>query len=189
MKDLQLANTRIRQVGLNQKPIPPPAHERAPAPDCAPRILIDTREQDPLPIARYPSARGTLTTGDYSFAGGEHLFTVERKSIPDLVRSLTIERERFTRELERMRGYRFARLLVIGAPGQIEEGRYRSRTPPKAILHSLYSVEAKYLPVVWAPTPQEGAELVERWSFWFARSCLQAAERIASECPEEALRD
>jgi len=59
--------------------------------DFAPRILIDTREQDPLPITRYPSARGTLSTCDYSFAGGEHLFTVERKSIPDLVRSLILE--------------------------------------------------------------------------------------------------
>ncbi len=149
-----------------------------------PRILIDTREQDPLPISRFPSARETLLTGDYTFAGGEHLFTVERKTIPDLVRSLTMERERFTRELERLRGYRFARLLVIGAPGQIEQGHYRSRTSPKAILHSLYSVEAKYLPVVWARTPQEGAELVERWCFWFARSCLQAAGRITSKCGE-----
>jgi len=157
-------------------------------PDFAPRILIDTREQDPLPITRYPTARGTLTTGDYSFAGGEHLFTVERKSIPDLVRSLTLERERFTRELERMRGYRFARLLVIGAPDQIEQGRYRSRTPPKSILHSLYSVEVKYIPVVWSPTPQEAAELVERWSFWFGRSCLQAADRIASESGAGTLR-
>ncbi len=146
-----------------------------------PRILIDTREQDPLPIARYPSARATLNSGDYSFAGGEHLLAVERKTIPDLVRSLTTERERFTRELERLRGYRFARLLVIGWPGQIEQGHYRSKTPPKAILHSLYSLEAKFVPVCWAPTPQEGAELVERWVFWFARSCVQAAEVIAAK--------
>ena len=60
---------------------------------------------------------------------------------------------------------------IIACPpaviGEIEQGRYRSRTPPKSILQSLYSVEAKYIPVVWAPTPREGAKLVERSTFWF----------------------
>ena len=149
--------------------------------DWQPRIVIDTREQQPLPIAACPSERGTLLSGDYSFAGAEHLFSVERKTIPDLVRSLTMERDRFMRELERLRGYRFARLLIIGCVGDIEMGHYRSRVTPKAILHSLYSIEAKYVPVCWARTPQEGGELVERWAFWFARSCLEAARRIRLE--------
>jgi len=156
----------------------PEQQPRAKSDDWQPRILIDTREQDPLPIATYPTERGTLNSGDYSFAGGEHLFAVERKSIPDLVQSVTAERERFIRELERLRGYRFARLLVIGWPGQIEQGQYRGRTPPKVIMHTLHSFEAKYLPVVWARTPQEGAELVQRWAFWFARSLVEAAKVI-----------
>ncbi|EDY16162.1 hypothetical protein CfE428DRAFT_6266 [Chthoniobacter flavus Ellin428] len=147
--------------------------------DISPTILIDSREQDPLPIQAYPTAVRGLTSGDYSVAGLESLFSVERKSIPDLVQSLTRDRDRFLRELERLRGYRFARLLVIGCPGQIEQGHYRSRTAPKAILHSLYSVEAKYVPVVWARTPADGAELVERWSFWYARSIAQAAESLS----------
>lgn len=143
-----------------------------------PRIIIDTREQDPLPITAYPVERGTLNSGDYSFAGGEHWFSVERKSIADLVQSLTTERERFTRELERLRGYRFARLLVVGTPGEIERGEYRSRANPKAVMHSLYSAEAKYVPVVFAPTPEAGAVLVERWAFWNARSIVETAKHI-----------
>jgi DNA excision repair protein ERCC-4 len=149
----------------------------------APRIIVDTREQDPLPIRTGPVERGTLSSGDYSFAGGDHLFAVERKTIADLVQSLTSGRERFTRELERLRGYRFARLLVIGTPGQIEQGHYRSRTPPRAILHSLYSIEAKYVPVVFAATPVDGAALVERWAFWFARSLVEAGKKVIVTAP------
>jgi ERCC4-type nuclease len=146
--------------------------------DFSPTIIIDTREQDPLPLATYPTERGTLTSGDYSVAGCESLFSIERKTVADLVQSLTSGRERFTRELERLRGYRFARLLVIGYPGAIDMGQYRSRVAPKAIRHSLYSLEAKFVPVVWAPTPAAGAELVERWAFWFARSVLESARKI-----------
>jgi len=146
--------------------------------EFTPTILIDTREQEALPITAYPTARGTLTSGDYSFAGGEHWLAIERKTIADLVRSLTTERPRFRREMERLRGYRFARLLVIGHPGEIEQGHYRSRVTPKAILHSLWSFEARYVPVVFAPTAADGAALVERWCFWSARSILQAAEEV-----------
>jgi DNA excision repair protein ERCC-4 len=147
--------------------------------DINPTIVIDTREQDPLPITG-ATIPGTLNSGDYSLAGAEHWFSVERKSITDLVQSLTTERERFTRELERLRGYRFARLLIIGTAGEIQQGHYRSRAAPKAVLHSLYSLEAKFLPVVFAATPEAGAELVERWAFWTARAILESARRISS---------
>lgn len=149
-------------MGMNASAPKPPPASPAPGTDFAPTIIIDTREQDPLPFAAYPTERGTLLTGDYSVAGCETLFGVERKTISDLVQSLTTGRDRFTRELERLRGYRFARLLIIGYPGQIDMGHYRSRASPKAIQHSLYSFEARFVPVVWARTPAEGAELVER---------------------------
>ncbi|HEY3899690.1 MAG TPA: ERCC4 domain-containing protein [Chthoniobacter sp.] len=149
--------------------------------DLRPTIIIDTREQEPLPLTTYPVARGTLTSGDYSIAGLEREFAVERKTVPDLVRSLTTERERFSRELERLRGYRFARLLIIGYPGQIEMGQYRSRATPASVRHSLYAFEARYVPVVWASTPADGAALVERWAFWFARGVVEAARRLGNE--------
>jgi ERCC4-type nuclease len=51
----------------------------------APVIVIDTREQTPLSFARLQTVRGTLNTGDYSVAGLEKLFSVERKTVADLV--------------------------------------------------------------------------------------------------------
>jgi hypothetical protein len=68
-----------------------------------------------LGLHGFPVERGTLTTGDYSFAAGEHLL----------------------------------------------------------------SIEAKFLPVVFAPTPEAGARLVERWIYWTARAAIETARRIS----------
>ena len=49
-----------------------------------PPIVIDTREQTPLVFpSGVATVRGTLRTGDYSVAGHEAAFTVERKSLSD----------------------------------------------------------------------------------------------------------
>src|SRR5205823_8432137 len=101
--------------------------------DAEPVLIVDTREQDPLEFVHLPSRLGTLATGDYSVAGLEELFAVERKTIADLVGCCVGEsRERFERELHRLRGYRFKRLLVIGTEEQILAAHYRSRISPKA---------------------------------------------------------
>ncbi len=42
--------------------------------DIRPTVIIDTREQDPLPIQRLPAIRDTLQSGDYSFTGGARPF-------------------------------------------------------------------------------------------------------------------
>jgi len=49
--------------------------------DLKPTIIVDSREQEPLPLSRLQAVRGTLTTGDYSVVGLEQLFSIERKSI------------------------------------------------------------------------------------------------------------
>ena len=78
--------------------------------------------------------RGTLYTGDYSILGLEELIAIERKSIADLVACCMGEnRERFERELHRLRGFRFKRLLILGSRGEIELQRYYSRIAPKAV--------------------------------------------------------
>ncbi len=144
-----------------------------------PTIIIDTREQMPLPFAHFPTDRAALTTGDYSARGIESSFCVERKSLADLVGSLTAERDRFTRELERMRGYAFRRLLVIGSRSEIEEHAYRSKAAPAAILGSLWALEVRFnVPVVFSSTPEEGAEQVERWAFYALRERMKEADEL-----------
>jgi DNA excision repair protein ERCC-4 len=77
-------------------------------------------------------------TGDYSVAGLENLFAVERKSIFDLVGCcMGQNRERFERELHRIRGFRFKCLLIVGTKEQIQKGNYCSHIKPQAVLATL----------------------------------------------------
>lgn len=156
-----------------------------------PVIVVDTREQDPLPIRRLATLRAGLTSGDYSIAGAEHLFAVERKSITDLIACCGPERERFERELHRPRGFRFARLLVIGAESDVATGGFRSRMSPRAVLASVRAFEARYnLPVVWQPDPDEAGRQIERWAAWFAYDIARCAEAVAkgmTRVPNEAV--
>jgi ERCC4-type nuclease len=146
-----------------------------------PVVVIDTREQMPLPFARLDWERGTLASGDYSFRGGEELFAIERKTVPDLAACCTGDnRERFFRELHRLRGFRFKRLLIVGDPEQIEAHAYPSKIAPRAIMATLHAIEARFdLPVAYAPTPEAAGLQVESWAYWFARELVQSANTLA----------
>jgi DNA excision repair protein ERCC-4 len=149
--------------------------------EVRPTIIIDTREQTPLVFTRLASRTETLSTGDYSFAGGEELFAVERKSINDLVSCCTGDnRDRFFRELHRLRGYCWKRLLIVGTRSEIEAGTYRSRTAPAAILSTLRAIEARFdVPVVFALDATAAAKEVEAWTYWFARELVESANTLA----------
>jgi ERCC4-type nuclease len=146
-----------------------------------PVVVVDTREQDPLPFARLNFERGTLQTGDYSFRGGEDLFAVERKSIGDLVACCVGDnRDRFFRELHRLRGFRFKRLLIVGTRAEIEAGEYRSSITPRAVLATLSAIEARFdIPVCFAPTAAAASLQIESWIYWFARELVEAVNDLA----------
>lgn len=148
--------------------------------DVRPIIVIDTREQTPLTFTRINAIVGTLQSGDYSIAGAEEAFAIERKSIPDLVACCVGEsRERFFRGLHRLRGFRFKRLLIVGTREDIEAGRYRSAITPKAVLATLNAIEVRYdVPVVFAATPDAAAGLIETWAWWAAREIVVSANRL-----------
>ena len=146
--------------------------------DLRPCVIVDSREQTPLPITRLPTRREGLPSGDYAPAGCELEFSIERKSIADLVSCATGEnRLRFFRELGRLRGYRFARVLVVGERWEIEAKRYRSGVSPKVVLSLLAVIEARFAPVsvVFAKTPEDAARLVESWCWWW---CRERVERV-----------
>jgi ERCC4-type nuclease len=144
--------------------------------DLRPTIIVDSREQDPLVFHRLPSVRGTLQSGDYGLAGAGDALAVERKTVADLVGCCVGDnRERFERELHRLRGCRFARLLIVGERASIERGEFRSRIAPASVLHSLAAWEARYVPVVFCPTPEAAGEQVETWCYWYARELVQCA--------------
>jgi DNA excision repair protein ERCC-4 len=142
--------------------------------DRAPVLVVDTREITPLVFEQLASVRGTLTTGDYSVAGLQDLFAIERKTVSDLVSCcMGYNRDRFERELHRLRGYRFKRLLVVGSEAEILTGQYHSNIKPQAVLASVCAWECRFeIPVVFVPAAQDGARLVERWAFYYAREMV-----------------
>ena len=148
--------------------------------DLRPVVVIDSREKTPLPIKRLETVRDGLVSGDYSFQGGEHLFAIERKSIPDLVSCCMGEnRLRFERECARLRGLRFKRLLIVGPRWMIDAHRYKSQIKPKAVLHSLSAWECRFdLPVVFTEHETHAAEMVESWVWWFAREMVESTNSL-----------
>lgn len=140
-----------------------------------PTVVIDSREQIPLPFTRLPTIRAGLYSGDYSIAGLEDGFSIERKSIDDLVGCcVNSNRERFENELHRLRGFRFKRLLIIGQRVEVELKHYRSAIAPASVLGTLAAFEVRYdCPVVWASTPEAAAALVERWAWYYAREHVE----------------
>lgn len=123
------------------------------------RILVDTREQHPWTFTNleadrkqgggvlYVKRRRTaLHTGDYSIDGYQGGVTIERKSLEDLVQTLSSGRERFEREHNRMAemGVGNAVVMVEGAWRDIWENVVGSRMAPKTIHRTALSWFEKY---------------------------------------------
>jgi DNA excision repair protein ERCC-4 len=169
----------VADIGVSDDATLPGLRGLAKLSELRPTIIYDNREQAPLVFLRLQAVPSTLAVGDYSIRGMEHLISVERKSLDDLANcSMGDNRDRFERELLKLRGYRFCRLLIVGSREDIAAGRYHSRIAPKAVLATLGAFEARYLPVVFAETPQEAAVTVERWFWYFAREVVEAANNL-----------
>ena len=146
-----------------------------------PMLVIDTREQLPWSFAAdLQSKRGTLRAGDYSLEGFESVLAVERKSLSDLVGSLTFGRDRFKRELTVLRRYWSAALVIEASATDITEHRYRSDANPTSILGSVVSIAVDYVPVFFGDTRELAADIALR----FLRKSwerIQSAEKINAE--------
>lgn len=144
-----------------------------------PTIIIDTGEQRPWKFSNLPSERGTLDTGDYSVRGLEHLIAVERKGLPDLLGCVGGQRDRFRRELQRLKGFRFRCLVVEASYAALEAGGWRSKIQPAAVLGSLASWQSEYsLPVMLAGDHESAARFAERYLYQAARCIAQENKAI-----------
>ena len=139
------------------------------------RIIRDTREKNPLDFSRYEAevGAGVLEVGDYAPAGLGHLCAVERKSVPDLVGSLTWERSRFERSLRRARGLDAFAVVIEGSLGQVRRHEYRSQAKPHAVLQSMCAFSLRYsVTWIWADDPAGAAY----FAFHFMRHFVREAE-------------
>ena len=113
-------------------------------------IRIDTREQQPLDFDRCAVVRDTIPTFDYAIEGDQLHFAVERKSLPDLIQSLAIQKN-YCRELKKIRRARSVQQMprifyvVEAERADIEHFDYSlftgGRVGPDFIFHQLSEIE------------------------------------------------
>jgi ERCC4-type nuclease len=113
-------------------------------------ILADSREQHMWTFPREVKIAGRVTpvevrvcalpSGDYSVAGLQHVAVVERKSVQDLAGTIAGGRNRFDREIARLRLFRFARIVVEGT---LDEVRAATAMSFPSILGSLASFDSR----------------------------------------------
>lgn len=95
-----------------------------------------------------------LKTGDYAIDGWEDRVTVERKSLEDLYQTLSWGRERFHREMQRMRAMDIAWVVVetdwqyILNPPKKMTGEAQGMDP-SAVYHTILSWQSRYPNVHW----------------------------------------
>lgn len=124
--------------------------------------IRDTREQNPVDLGPLRVETGTLTTGDYSVKGLEHIIAVERKSIEDLIGCVSQSRERFEKEVQRLKAYPIKALVIEGSWSTIELKQYRGQTHPNAVFGSVMSWLVSGLPVIMAEDRQRAGRMIAR---------------------------
>jgi ERCC4-type nuclease len=146
-----------------------------------PQILVDTREQTPLVFsAAVSTQRVTLATGDYTIAGASNVVAIERKSLPDLVMCVGVERERFIDCCRRLRDYPVRVLVVEAELGAVLLHRYRSETTPQSVIGTTIAIMADYhVPVMWCVDQFIAARWVEKFLVRVLRNVEKEAGRAA----------
>lgn len=140
-----------------------------------PTILVDSREQRPLSFANFQNwVAGervvALPVADYSIEGMESLVALERKSLEDLIGTLTQNRARFFRMCEKMTAYRWRAILVEATLEDIKtpNATLFSGAHPNGIFGSLDAVETKFdIPVIYTSMYRQLAE--EKAASWLSK--------------------
>lgn len=138
--------------------------------------ICDTREQRPLNLEPMRMVTEGLDTGDYSLKGYQDYIRVERKSIDDLAACCGRERERFDREMVRLRGYRFCAVVVEANWQDILEGKYRSKVHVNSVVGSIHAWQRKGVPFAFCGSPAGAAVWVRGFMF----NCAREITRVAS---------
>jgi len=158
----------------NRSPVPPPSGPlrirqggktiRVPRPT----VIIDSQEHMGYRFERFSNwfsgtVRRRLPIGDYTLLGMEDEIIVERKTLPDLVKSIIQEREGFIQKCERLSAFKKKCLVIEGSLGLLKTPYEDSQAHPNAVLGSLIAAQ-------------------ERWDIpvYFLDSFLLAEEFVAS---------
>ncbi|ELY49865.1 ERCC4 domain-containing protein [Natronorubrum bangense] len=131
-------------------------------------IVIDTREKLPYEFEGYDTVIDKLDTGDYSIQGYEDVFAVERKSLPDLLKSITWDRDRFKEEI--IRGDELLGFVVVieDSVQNILEWNYKRKVHPNSVMGTIENWSSYHnVDFEWCGDrrggEEETIEILERW--------------------------
>jgi ERCC4-type nuclease len=140
-------------------------------------VVIDTREQLEYAFSA-PSVRRKLEAGDYSVEGFEDRVAVERKSMADFVSTVIRGRKRFHKELQKLRHYEAACVVVEGNFRDLLEGRYLSDVHPNALAGSIASIIIDFgVPVYFCSDRQAACLFTETYLSRFHRRVAPCQEK------------
>jgi len=110
------------------------------------KIVIDTREQQPLKFGKIPIVFSKLESGDYGIEGMEYSVCIERKSQSDFYGSIVGEgRERLYNLFERTRGYGFKAFVIECEEAEIMTPELTfSGVKPSSVYATISSWEVKH---------------------------------------------
>lgn len=152
-------------------------------------LIVDTREQAPWSFTGLHAdsdkkfrplvvhcERKRLETGDYTIKGMESDITIERKSPADAFSTFTVDRDRFERELERMKSLKFAAVIlecdwsdVTLGPVNLRTSEEHRRVIGKTVYRSILAWQQRFSNVHWLPMPGRAAaemcalDVLVRW--------------------------
>lgn len=156
--------------------------------DLKPELLTgiqDTREQNPLDLSPLRIEVATLDTGDYSVKGLEHVVSIERKSLADLLGCIGGSRERFDREVQRLLAYPVRALVVEAEWRDLEEGQWNSKITPAAAIGSCMGWIAAGLPIVMCSDHARAGRFVARMLVIAARRRWREARALIDAATQE----
>lgn len=145
------------------------------------RIVVDTREQNPWNLEPLQAKKGTLPTGDYGLLDFPEAISIERKELSDFISVIGHGRERFERELMRLKAYDASMVIVEASWQDMEAGNWRSKIKPNVVLQSIASWVSQGHCIILAGD-REMAERIARSALFFAyRRKIEPVKRILKE--------
>lgn len=153
--------------------------------------IIDTREGCPLDLGPLAVEMATLTTGDYSVKGLQHVVAIERKSLDDFLACVGRERERFDREVMRLLAYPSRCLVIEATREELYAGNWRSEVTVASVVGSIHAWQMMGLPVWPAGNHRQAGTDVARMLLLAARRRWRESRNLLAvlDEPKEETQD
>ena len=142
-------------------------------------VIIDSREQKPLKFKMFETEVKGMKTGDYTVKGMEDLICIERKSKSDLISTLTqkINRERFKREIDRMKPFKYKCVVVESDMIKLWVQSRFSKATPSSYINTACQWSARYVPFYFCNNKTQARHFVEQFILGAIKEEIEIGEK------------